>query len=189
MPSEYGIRKMREEARYGPVPLLQADAAPPPAGQQQKQQQQQLQSQSAARDAVPGKGDGKKKRPGASSTSAVVITGRHPSAPRGEGGGAASGSSATPSFDPERLRAWELNKLKYFFALVECDAGVAAAALYDACDGLEFESSANVLDLRLVPNDTVFPAHARAYSCLAAACACSASAPLSLPLLAFIHSP
>lgn len=162
---------MREEARYGPVPLLQADAAPPVAGQQK--QQQPLQPSQAA----SGKGDGKKKRPG-SSTSAVVITGRHPSAPRGEGssGGASSGSGAAPSFDPERLRAWELNKLKYFFALVECEAGAAAAALYDACDGLEFESSANVLDLRLVPNDTVFPAHARACLCLAMLCASSSSA-------------
>lgn len=54
------------------------------------------------------------------------------------------------------LRKYQLERLKYFFAVVECDSVETAAAIYAKCDGLEFEKSANVLDFRYIPEDVIF---------------------------------
>ena len=49
------------------------------------------------------------------------------------------------------LRAYELQKLKYFFAIATCDSAATAAALYAAVDGVELERSATRLELSFVP--------------------------------------
>lgn len=56
----------------------------------------------------------------------------------------------------ERLRQYERQKLRYYFAVVECDAVACASRLYAECDGLEFEQTSNLLDMRFVPDDVVF---------------------------------
>ena len=53
----------------------------------------------------------------------------------------------------KELRKYERERLRYYFALVECDSAQTANALYGECDGLEFEGSGNCLDLRFVPDD------------------------------------
>ncbi|CEO95234.1 NUC153 domain-containing protein [Plasmodiophora brassicae] len=58
--------------------------------------------------------------------------------------------------DMERLRQYERQKLRYYFAVVECDAVACASRLYAECDGLEFEQTSNLLDMRFVPDDVVF---------------------------------
>ncbi len=45
--------------------------------------------------------------------------------------------------DQTRLRMYERSKLRYFFAIVECDVVSTASNLYAQCDGLEFELTAN----------------------------------------------
>ena len=58
--------------------------------------------------------------------------------------------------DVEKLRAYEIQRLRYHFAVAECDAVATAAALYEEVDGLEFEASAAQLDARFVPDGVEF---------------------------------
>ncbi|CEG38704.1 pre-rrna processing protein esf1 [Plasmopara halstedii] len=59
-------------------------------------------------------------------------------------------------FDSEKLRKYELQKLRYYYAIVTCDSVKTASTIFDQCDQLEYETSSNVLDLRYVPDDTTF---------------------------------
>jgi hypothetical protein len=83
------------------------------------------------------------------------------------------------SFNKEKLREYELTKLKYntnslssktknsffslsgftfffcryYFAVAVFDTLETASNVYDQCDGLELERTSNILDLRFVPDE------------------------------------
>ena len=59
-------------------------------------------------------------------------------------------------FNMVALRKYQVDRLKYYYAVVHCDSTACARAIFNACDGAEFESSANFFDLRYIPHDMLF---------------------------------
>lgn len=67
--------------------------------------------------------------------------------------------------NPLKIRAYELDRLKYYFGVVECDSVATASRLYEECDGYEFESTGVVMDLRYIPDDVRFEKNEVLNSC------------------------
>lgn len=56
----------------------------------------------------------------------------------------------------ERVRRYQLNRMKYYYAIAEFDSIESAELVYKELDGLEYEGSSIELDLRFVPDDIEF---------------------------------
>ncbi|WFD00919.1 pre-rRNA-processing protein esf1 [Malassezia yamatoensis] len=60
-------------------------------------------------------------------------------------------------FDEEALRKYQLERLRYYYAIATFDSKQSARFVYNQIDGTEMERSANLFDLRFVPDDMTFP--------------------------------
>lgn len=56
----------------------------------------------------------------------------------------------------ERMRKYQLNRLRYYYAIATFDTPETADFVYTNCNGVEYESSGIRLDLRFVDDDTTF---------------------------------
>ena len=68
---------------------------------------------------------------------------------------------ADKDVDTKALRQYQLERLRYFYAVVYCNNIATAEAIYTNCDGTEYESTANMFDLRYVPDGMEFDDEAR----------------------------
>lgn len=59
-------------------------------------------------------------------------------------------------FDDARLRKYQLERLRYYYAVLTCSSKEVAKHIYDSVDGTEYEASANFFDLRFIPDETSF---------------------------------
>lgn len=59
-------------------------------------------------------------------------------------------------FNSTELRRYQLERLRYFYAILTFSNKEVAKHVYDSVDGAEYLSSANFFDLRFVPEDTDF---------------------------------
>ncbi|RAH64305.1 pre-rRNA-processing protein ESF1 [Aspergillus aculeatinus CBS 121060] len=59
-------------------------------------------------------------------------------------------------FNSTKLRKYQLERLRYFYAILTFSSREVAKHVYDLVDGAEYLSSANFFDLRFVPDETDF---------------------------------
>lgn len=59
-------------------------------------------------------------------------------------------------FDSTALRNYQLDRLRYYYAVITCSSANVAKSIYDNLDGREYLTSANFFDLRFVPDGTTF---------------------------------
>lgn len=59
-------------------------------------------------------------------------------------------------FDSDALRTYQLDRLRYYYAVMTCSDKPTAQKIYETTDGSEYLSSSNFLDLRFVPDDVTF---------------------------------
>jgi hypothetical protein len=59
-------------------------------------------------------------------------------------------------FDETKLRRYQRDRLKYFYAIAEFDSPATAAVVKKECQSVELEATANVFELRYVPDDMTF---------------------------------
>ncbi len=59
-------------------------------------------------------------------------------------------------FNSAKLRRYQLERLRYFYAVLICSSKEVAQTIYEAVDGTEYLTTANFFDLRFIPDDTDF---------------------------------
>ena len=73
-----------------------------------------------------------------------------------EGDSSLSNSLDEDDVNQLALKKYKLDRLKYYYAIIDCDSTTTASIIYDCCDGAEFEKSSNFLDLRFIPDSVSF---------------------------------
>lgn len=59
-------------------------------------------------------------------------------------------------FNSAKLRRYQLERLRYYYAVLTCSSASVAQTIYDVVDGTEYLMTANFFDLRYIPDETDF---------------------------------
>ncbi|KAI4129824.1 MAG: hypothetical protein LQ347_003617, partial [Umbilicaria vellea] len=59
-------------------------------------------------------------------------------------------------YDSAKLRHYQLERLRYYYAVLTCSSLSTAQAIYEAVDGTEYLTTANFFDLRFIPDGVEF---------------------------------
>lgn len=59
-------------------------------------------------------------------------------------------------FNSARLRRYQLERLRYYYAVLTCSSTEVSQTIYDSVDGTEYLTTANFFDLRYIPDETDF---------------------------------
>ncbi|PPQ62833.1 hypothetical protein CVT24_000527 [Panaeolus cyanescens] len=71
------------------------------------------------------------------------------------------GAEGEEEYDEDALRRYQIERLRYYYAIVECDTVDAASHIYNELQGTELERSANVFDMSFVPDGMEFDSEPR----------------------------
>ncbi|KAL8728188.1 MAG: hypothetical protein Q9166_005582 [cf. Caloplaca sp. 2 TL-2023] len=64
--------------------------------------------------------------------------------------------NSSQDFDSAKLRRYQLERLRYYYAVLICSSPSVAQAIYEAVDGTEYLTTANFFDLRFIPDEVDF---------------------------------
>ncbi|CAE6429268.1 unnamed protein product [Rhizoctonia solani] len=64
-------------------------------------------------------------------------------------------------YDDDALRQYQLDRLRYYYAIITCDSPSTASHIYSELHGTELERSANIFDFSYVPEDMEFTQESR----------------------------
>ncbi|OCF74789.1 hypothetical protein I204_05171 [Kwoniella mangroviensis CBS 8886] len=64
--------------------------------------------------------------------------------------------AGSEDIDMDQLRQYQLERLRYFYAIATFSTVAAAEHVMDECNGTEFERTANIMDLSYVPEEMEF---------------------------------
>lgn len=56
----------------------------------------------------------------------------------------------------DSIRLYQMERLRYYYAVCECDSEETAMAIYENCDGVEYETSGVRFDIRFIPPNMDF---------------------------------
>ncbi|CAH0479209.1 unnamed protein product [Peronospora belbahrii] len=154
-PSDYGLEKMKEEGKLGPQGLWDDEDNQNVNEKEVEDEENQEALQTNDEKDKKDEGDQVVDDDESCDSNEVEEDGYDSDDPLGVKKSVTL-ESETDGFDREKLRVYELQKLRYYYAIVTCDSVKTASTIFDQCDQLEYETSSNVLDLRYVPDDITF---------------------------------
>lgn len=152
-PSKFGLERLAEESRLGPSVLQPADRAVVEIMEGGEGQGEAEVHESRVEDHVAGKGGEKSVSEDGSGD------GDSESSDSDDDGrpfvDSAVDVESRKQVEQQKMRKYEEDRLKYYFAVAEFEDTKSADAVYEQCDGVEFEKTGLSFDLRFIPDDMV----------------------------------
>lgn len=145
-PSDYGLERMAAEAKAGPQGIWQRPGGRKGGKQEEQQQRKRKQELEDDGSSEEESEEDSELDSADEGTSDEELGGSEESGGEEEDSGEDSGDdeAADGEVDPERLRLYERSKLRWYYAIVECDSAETANHLYDQCDGMELMKSESI---------------------------------------------
>ena len=148
-PSEFGRERMERENFEGPPPGLFATSATQTSQNAQFQQHDKESS-------TPKSPQITECSTSSSSSSSEEDSGDDDEVIRSKLLSQSTDVKANVDIDSRALRAYQLSRLRYYYAVMTFDSAATAQHVYNEMDGREYLSSSNFLDFRFVPDYVTF---------------------------------
>ncbi|DBA93140.1 TPA: hypothetical protein ACH3X2_003452 [Trebouxia sp. C0005] len=159
-PSDFGLQKMKEEAAVGPQSIFGKTVV---NGNEDKGAGSRLAARGRSMSDSESGEEHSEAEDAAELDAAVLEAAAELSDDSIEDGvqlqeddEASSSDDSGNEVDQRRLQLYERSRLRYYYAVVDCQDVRTAAHLYAECDGIEFLRSACKLDMRFVPDEQSF---------------------------------
>ena len=130
-PSDFGAERMRREAVEGPLAAFK-----PKAKDRAKRSSRGEKEEGREEEGPREESRGRRFRFRLGRRPRLLLGSSSSSSSSGSG---SSSSDSDPDASRELMRQYERDRMRYYYAIVECDSADTARAVYQQCHGLEFE--------------------------------------------------